>query len=63
MAQCGGIGVHELNKLELNLCETLGWRLLPSRDQLRELLDALANPQALFWACLLYTSPSPRDIS
>ena len=50
MAQCGGIGVGELNKLELDLCERLSWKLLPTAHELRELLDALSNPHAPFWA-------------
>jgi hypothetical protein len=50
MAQCGGIGVGELNKLELDLCERLSWKLLPTPHELRELLDALSNPHAPFWA-------------
>jgi len=50
MAQCGGIGVGELNKLEIDLCERLNWKLLPSVSELRELIEALPNPQASFWA-------------
>ena len=42
-----------LNKLELELCERLNWRLLPSANDLRELLDALGNPQAPFLGRLL----------
>lgn len=49
MAQCGGIGVHELNKLEVELCEQLQWRLLPTVADMRELLDAMHSPQASFW--------------
>ena len=49
MAQCGGIGVAELNKLELELCERLQWQLLPTVADIRELIDAMQNPQASFW--------------
>ena len=56
MAQCGGIGVGELNKLEMELCEQLHWKLLPSANDIRELLDALSNPQATFWA-VWYNAP------
>jgi len=49
MAQCGGIGVAELNKLELELCERLQWKLLPSVADIRELIDAMQTPQASFW--------------
>lgn len=49
MAQCGGIGVGELNKLEVELCERLQWRLLPTVVDMRELLEAVHNPQAVFW--------------
>ena len=49
MGQCGGIGVLELNKLELELCERLQWRLLPTVADMRELLDAMHSPQASFW--------------
>lgn len=49
MAQCGGIGVGELNKLEVDLCERLNWRLLPPTADIKELIEALPNPQANFW--------------
>ena len=49
MAQCGGIGVHELNKLEVDMCERLQWRLLPTVNDMRELLEAIPNPGAPFW--------------
>jgi len=49
MAQCGGIGVTELNKLEVELCERLQWRLLPTVLDMRELLEAVQYPQASFW--------------
>ena len=49
MAQCGGIGVTELNKLEVELCERLQWRLLPTVQDMRELLEALQSPTASFW--------------
>ena len=49
MAQCGGIGVAELNKLELELCERLQWKLLPTVADIRELIDAMQTPQASFW--------------
>ena len=49
MAQLGGIGVYELNKLETDLCTQLQWRLLPTAGDLGELNDALANPKATFW--------------
>ena len=49
MAQCGGIGVGELNKLEIDLCERLSWKLLPTLAELRELVEALQSPQAGFW--------------
>lgn len=49
MAQCGGIGVGELNKLEVDMCEKLNWKLLPTIHEMRELLEAVHNPQASFW--------------
>lgn len=49
MAQCGGIGVGELNKLEVDLCERLKWKLLPTTKEMGELLEAVYNPQAAFW--------------
>ena len=49
MAQCGGISVGELNKLEVDLCERLHWRLVPSIGEMRELLEAVQNPQMTFW--------------
>lgn len=52
MAQCGGIDVSELNKLEIHLCEQLRWRLLPTVDDVHELIEAIGNPQSRFWdAC------------
>jgi len=53
MAQCGGIGFHELNKLELEMCERLHWRLLPTVEDMRELLTAISNPQASYWSAWL----------
>mmetsp|Transcript_33306 Transcript_33306/g.87662 ORF Transcript_33306/g.87662 Transcript_33306/m.87662 type:complete len:297 (+) Transcript_33306:134-1024(+) len=50
MAQCGGISVGELNKLEVDLCDRLQWKLLPTIGELRELVEALPCPQASFWA-------------
>ena len=49
MAQCGGIGVGELNKLEVDRCERLRWRLLPTVKDMGELLEAIHNPHAAFW--------------
>jgi hypothetical protein len=49
MAQCGGIGVSELNKLEVELCERLQWRLLPTTSDMRELLEAVHSPTSVFW--------------
>jgi len=49
MAQCGGITVGELNKLERDLCEKLNWRLLPTVSEMRALLEAVGNPNAPFW--------------
>ena len=60
MAQCGGIGVGELNKLELDLCERLHWKLLPSAAELQELLDALSSPAAPFWSAW-YNAPRAID--
>jgi hypothetical protein len=49
MAQCGGIGVLELNKLELELCRRLNWRLIPSAQQLHRLRTSLDEPNSRFW--------------
>jgi len=49
MAQCGGITVGELNKLEAELCMRLHWRLLPKLSDIHELMDALPKPQSAFW--------------
>ena len=46
MARCGGIGVSELNRLEVELCCRLGWRLLPSAPQLHRIQLALDDDQS-----------------
>jgi hypothetical protein len=53
MAQCGGIASGELNKLEVELCERLRWRLLPHVEEMAQLREAITNPQAGFWNCWL----------
>lgn len=49
MAQCGGIGVGELNKLELELCRRLNWTLMPSAAQLHRLRGALEDEASSYW--------------
>ena len=46
MATCGGIPVRELNKLELHMCSVLEWHLLPTGDELSQLVDAVHDPSA-----------------
>uniref|UniRef100_A0A7S4M8A4 Cyclin N-terminal domain-containing protein n=1 Tax=Prymnesium polylepis TaxID=72548 RepID=A0A7S4M8A4_9EUKA len=49
MAQCGGISVSELNKLEIKLCRRLSWRLMPSPEQLHRLRSALDDGSTGYW--------------
>lgn len=49
MAQCGGIGVNELNKLELELCWRLDWSLMPCAAQLHKLREALDDENSPYW--------------
>ena len=49
MAQCGGIGVGELNKLELELCRQLSWKVMPSPTQLHRLRGALEDEGTGYW--------------
>lgn len=49
MAQCGGITVHELNKLELELCYRLNWTLMPSAAQLHRFRGALDDEASPYW--------------
>jgi len=49
MAQCGGISVGELNKLELELCRRLDWRLMPSMAQLHRLRGAIDDESPGYW--------------
>ncbi|KAL1504205.1 hypothetical protein AB1Y20_010614 [Prymnesium parvum] len=49
MAQCGGIHVHELNKLELELCRRLSWALMPSAAHLHRLRKALEDESSSYW--------------
>lgn len=58
MAQCGGICVRELNKLEVDLCDRLRWRLTPPLAELEELRAAVRDPHAAFWADW-YNAPRP----
>ncbi len=59
MAQCGGISVQELAKLELELCERLGWRLIPTIDDLQQIRDARSRPTSEYWAG--WTNSPPRS--
>jgi len=49
MAQCGGISVSELNKLELELCRQLDWRLVPTVQQLHTLRASLDDLGLGYW--------------
>ena len=49
MAQCGGIGVLELNKLEVELCWQLQWRLMPSAQQLHMFRASLDDLNSGYW--------------
>ena len=43
MARVGGIGVAEMNKLEIELCIRLDWHLIPSAAQMHDLRRALVD--------------------
>ena len=61
MSRCGGIGVAELCKLEVELVHQLGWGLLPTADELHELRAALAEGRtAAFWSCFLSDDAAAR---
>lgn len=49
MAQCGGITNEELNKLEIEMCERMQWRLIVEPDELLEMLRQLGEPNAPLW--------------
>ena len=49
MAQCGGINLAELNKLEVELCTQLGWKLVPTNEALTRLVGALRSPKSPVW--------------
>lgn len=49
MAQCGGISVIELNKLELELCRRLEWSLIPSAAQVHRLHSSLEDEHTGYW--------------
>lgn len=49
MAQCGGITNEELNKLEVEMCERMQWRLMIDPDELLEMLRSLGEPNAPLW--------------
>jgi len=49
MAQCGGITNDELNKLELEFCERLGWRLMIDPQDLLALISHLDDPSSALW--------------
>jgi len=44
MGKVGGIPLDEMNRLELELCALLGWKLVVSRDDVAALREALAEP-------------------
>lgn len=57
MAQCGGIGVTELNNLELEMCTQLEWKLMPQPQHLQDLYEALDDLQADYWHVWSNTPP------
>lgn len=49
IAQCGGINVIELNRLEAELCDLLCWRLIPTAHELHSLSTSLENVTSSYW--------------
>ena len=58
MAQCGGINLAELNKLEVEMCTQLGWRLVPTSEALTRLVGALRTPKSSVWSPMANPPPA-----
>ena len=59
MAQCGGINLAELNKLEVELCTQLGWKLVPTNEALTRLVGALRSPKSPVWTPMANSAAEP----